>query len=132
MADINNVETNRNSTLLEGLAINGQLTLNKLINTIEEIFATLATSSSENTEQKVAESRNKYKNVSDELRSASEVHWESIFYAWRISGKITYYTNDKEINDIYQAITVDKKLSITVITFTFELGLTDALMAKPS
>ncbi|CAG8715471.1 7311_t:CDS:2, partial [Dentiscutata erythropus] len=70
MADISNIETNRDPTLLEGLAINGQLTLNKLINTVEEIFATLATSSSENTEkiqQKVTESRNKYKNVSDEL-----------------------------------------------------------------
>ncbi|CAG8448517.1 14283_t:CDS:2 [Cetraspora pellucida] len=73
MTDISNVITSRKPTQLEGLAINGQLTLNKLINTVEEIFTTLATfSSSENTEdirQKVTESQNKYKNVSDELNN---------------------------------------------------------------
>ncbi|CAG8485281.1 27433_t:CDS:2 [Gigaspora margarita] len=105
MADISNVLTNRETTPLENLANKGQLTLNKLINTVEEIFTTLATSSNENTEeiqQKVNESRNKYKNVSDELNNIIG----QVDVIWTKKQEETLTENKMEITETEKDLTI--------------------------
>ncbi|CAG8734259.1 2099_t:CDS:2, partial [Gigaspora rosea] len=105
MTDISNVLTNRETTPLEKLAINGQLALNKLINTVEEIFATLGTSSNENTEeiqQKVTESRNKYKNVSDELNNIIG----QVDVIWTNKQEETLTKNKMEITETEKDLTI--------------------------
>ncbi|CAG8471973.1 18668_t:CDS:2 [Racocetra fulgida] len=100
MSDISNVITSREQTQLEGLALNGQLTLNKLINTVEEIFTTLPTFlSSENTEEirkKVTESQNKYKNVADELNGVIG----QIDVIWTKKQEETSTENNMEISEV--------------------------------